>query len=97
MEFKVDLTALISTAAGIETRANDYKKLYGQLYTEVRAMGSNWQGKDNQAFVSQLNGFHDDFERMHKLLLDFAALIREADKEYKQALSDSTAIARNIN
>jgi len=97
MQFQVDLTALTSTAAGMEARANEYKQLYERLYTEVRAMGGNWQGKDNQAFVSQINGFHDDFERMHKLLLDFAALIKDANTEYKQALSDSTTIARNIN
>ena len=97
MNFQVDLTALTSTAANIETRANEYKQIYERLYTEVRAMGGNWQGKDNQAFVSQINGFKDDFERMHKLLLDFAALIKEANREYKQALSDSTAVARNIN
>ena len=97
MYFEVDLTALTSTATGIETRANDYKQLYTRLYTEVQAMGGNWQGKDNQAFVTQINGFKDDFERMYKLLLDFAALIKDANTEYKQALSDSTTIARNIS
>jgi WXG100 family type VII secretion target len=97
MKFQVDLTALTSTATGIEARANEYKQLYERLYTEVQAMGGNWQGKDNQAYVSQLNGFKDDFERMHRLLLDFAALIKDANTEYKQALSDSTAVARSIN
>jgi len=97
MNFTVDLTQLVTTATGIEARANDYKQLYGRLYTEVQAMGGHWQGKDNQAFVSQINGFKDDFEQMYKLLLDFAALIKEANTEYKQALNDSTTIARNIN
>jgi len=96
MQFMADLTVLNQAANGIQTRANDYKQLYNRLYTEVRAMGGHWQGKDNQAFVSQISGFQDDFDRMHRLLLDFAALIKEAEKEYKQALSDSTTIAKSI-
>ena len=97
MKFQVELTALTGTAKTIEAQAREYQQLYTQLYQAVDSMNSAWQGKDNVAFTTQIKGFKDDFERMKQLLLDFAELIKFANTEYKQALSDSTAVARNIN
>jgi len=97
MKFQVELTALTGTAKTIEAQAREYQQLYTQLYQAVDSMSSAWQGKDNVAFTTQIKGFKDDFERMKQLLLEFAELIKYANTEYKQALSDSTAVARNIN
>ena len=55
---------LESTAGKIEGLAGDYKTQYDQLYSETNAMASTWNGKDNVAFVDQIAGFKDDFEKM---------------------------------
>ena len=96
MKFQVELTALTGTANAIEAQAREYQQLYTQLYQAVDSMQSAWQGKDNVAFTTQIKGFKDDFDRMKQLLLDFAELIKYANTEYKNALSDSTAAARSI-
>ena len=48
---------LESTAGRIESLAADYKTQYDQLYSETNAMASTWSGKDNVAFVQQIDGF----------------------------------------
>jgi WXG100 family type VII secretion target len=96
MNFQVETTQLTAVVGKIEKNAEAYQQLYTQLYQAVDAMQGAWSGEDNVAFATQINGFQDDFERMHRLLLDFAALVREAKTEYQTALDNSTAVARNI-
>ena len=97
MNFQVELTELTGTANAIEGKAREYQQLYTQLYQAVDSMQSAWQGKDNVAFTTQIKGFKDDFERMKKLLMDFAELIKYANTEYKQALNDSANAAKSIH
>ena len=96
MKFQVELTELTGTATAIEGKAREYQQLYSQLYQAVDSMQAAWQGKDNLAFTAQIKGFKDDFDRMRQLLMDFAELIRYANAEYRQALNDSTNVAKSI-
>lgn len=71
-----------STAGRIESLAADYKTQYDQLYSETNAMASTWSGKDNVAFVNQIDGFKDDFAKMHALMLNYADFLRKSAKAY---------------
>ena len=53
IKIQVDPARLDSAAGQIEQQTLSYEKNYRRLFQEVAAMGSGWQGKDNQAFVSQ--------------------------------------------
>lgn len=75
---------LESTAGRIESLAADYKAQYDQLYSETNAMASTWSGKDNVAFVNQIDGFKDDFEKMHTLMLNYADFLRKSAKAYRE-------------
>ena len=57
IKIQVDPARLDSAAGQIEQQTLSYEKNYRRLFQEVAAMGSGWQGKDNQAFVSQIQGF----------------------------------------
>lgn len=74
---------LESTASRIESLAADYKTQYDQLYSETNAMASTWNGKDNVAFVNQIDGFKDDFEKMHALMLNYVDFLRKSAKAYR--------------
>lgn len=52
IKIQVDPARLDSAAGQIEQQTLSYEKNYRRLFQEVAAMGSGWQGKDNQAFVS---------------------------------------------
>ncbi len=87
---------LESTAGRIDGLAADYKTQYDALYSETDAMRSTWQGKDNVAFVDQIAGFKDDFEKMHALMLNYADFLRKSAKAYRDTQDTVTSEARKL-
>ena len=87
---------LDTTATRIEGLAADYKSQYDQLYSETNAMASTWSGKDNVAFVDQIAGFKDDFEKMHTLMLNYADFLRKSAKAYRDTQDTVVTEARKL-
>ena len=87
---------LESAAGRIEGLAADYKSQYDALYNETNAMASTWQGKDNTAFVDQIAGFKDDFEKMHTLMLNYADFLRKSAKAYRETQDAVVTEARKL-
>lgn len=87
---------LESAAGRIESLAADYKTQYDQLYSETNAMASTWNGKDNTAFVDQIAGFKDDFEKMHTLMLHYADFLRKSAKAYRDTQDTVVSEARKL-
>ena len=87
---------LESTAGRIENLAADYKKQYNQLYSATNAMASTWSGKDNVAFVEQIDGFKDDFEAMYNLMLNYAVFLRKSAKAYRDTQDTVVTEARKL-
>ena len=87
---------LESTAGRIEGLAADYKNQYNQIYNETNAMASSWDGKDNIAFINQISGFKDDFEKMHTLMLNYADFRRKSAKAYRDTQDTVVAEARKL-
>lgn len=88
---------LLESAAGkIESLAGDYKTQYDQLYSETNAMASSWSGKDNVAFVDQIAGFKDDFEKMHTLMLEYADFLKKSARGYRDTQDGIVSEARKL-
>ena len=87
---------LESTAGRIDGLAGDYKTQYDALYSETDAMRSTWQEKDNVAFVDQIAGFKDDFEKMYNLMLNYADFLRKSAKAYRDTQDTVTSEARKL-
>lgn len=87
---------LESTAGKIEGLAAEYKTQYEQMYSETNAMGSTWSGKDNTAFVDQIAGFKNDFEKMHNLMLQYADFLRKSAKNYRETQDTVVREARKL-
>lgn len=87
---------LESAAGRIESLAAEYKTQYDALYSETNAMASTWQGKDNTAFIDQIAGFKDDFEKMHKEMINYADFLRKSAKAYRETQDTVTAEARKL-
>ena len=87
---------LESAAGRIEGLAADYKTQYDALYSETNAMASTWSGKDNVAFVDQIAGFKDDFEKMQTLMLNYADFLRKSAKAYRETQDTVVSEARKL-
>ncbi len=87
----------LETAAGkIESLATEYKTQYNQLYSETAAMRSTWDGKDNVAFIEQIDGFKDDLEKMYNHMNEYAAFLRKSAKAYRDTQDAVVAEARKL-
>ncbi|MGN0202925.1 MAG: WXG100 family type VII secretion target [Coprococcus sp.] len=87
---------LKTTASYVTEQANSYKQNYEKLYTEVNAMASAWQGADNQAFVSQIEGFKEDFNAMYKLMNQYAEFLTKAADAYSSTQKEIITKARKL-
>lgn len=87
----------LETAAGkIEGLAADYKTSYDQMYSTTGDMASTWQGQDNVAFIDQINGFKDDFQKMHTLMLNYADFLRKSAEKYRTTQENVVSQARSL-
>lgn len=96
IKIQVDPARLDSAAGQIEQQTLSYEKNYRRLFQEVAAMGSGWQGKDNQAFVSQIQGFEKDFQQMAALMREYAAFLKLSAKTYRQTQDERAQMARRL-
>lgn len=93
----VDSTRLDSTASKVEALADDYEGEYKALFTTVQEMQSAWAGEDNTAFTNQIEGFQDDFERMTRLMRDYAAYLRKAAQAYRDTQDNVAREAQTLS
>jgi WXG100 family type VII secretion target len=87
---------LETTAGKIEGLAADYKTQYEKLYSETSAMANTWNGKDNVAFVNQIDGFKDDLQKMHNEMIKYAEYLRQTAKAYRDTQDNVVAEARKL-
>ena len=59
-----------------------YRSLYRSLYERVDALQATWQGKDHQAYMSQIQGFEGDFSRMANLMQAYSVYLKQSAKAY---------------
>lgn len=92
----VDTQNLLTASDAMIEKADEYKRISDSLLDEINYMGMSWGGLDNLAFVNQVNGFKDDFDQLHKILMQYADILQIVDREYQKTLNDSYAIVNSI-
>lgn len=92
----VDPAKLEAAATKVTEYAEDYKKNYTQLFTEVEAMAANWQGTDNIAYTTQIKGFEDDFTKMYTLMTQYADFLKNSATTYKTAQGNVETAAKKL-
>ena len=92
----VDPAILQTASQKIDGKAAEYEKLYRQLFSEIEAMGAAWQGVDNTAFVNQIKGFQDDFQKMVAVMKEYSEFLKSSADFYKRAQEDTVNCARKL-
>ncbi len=87
---------LTSASEKIDSLAADYQKVYMKLYTEIENMKSAWDGADNVAFTTQVQGFEDDFQLMYKLMLEYSEFLKTSAQMYTQTQDDIISQASKL-
>ncbi len=92
----VDPARLEAAAQNMDAQAADYEKQYNLLFQEVDNMGAAWQGADNLAFVSQIKGFMDDFQKMVALMRQYSEFLKQSAKTYRNTQEQIIAGAKRL-
>lgn len=93
----VEPDRLESAAASIESADSEYNRIYQAMYAEVDKMSSNWQGKDNTMFTSQIKGFEDDLRQISAIMRQYADFLRTSARSYREAQDEICSRASKLN
>ena len=93
----VETSRLDSTAGQVERLADQYKSEYDSLFGTVRDLQNAWSGEDNVAFTNRIEGFRDDFQRMERLMRDYAAYLRKVAESYRNTQDNVAAKAKTLS
>lgn len=93
----VETTQLDQTATRVENLAGTYNTTYTKLFQTVQGMKTVYGGKDSEAFITQIEGFQDDFERMETLMKDYATYIRKVAKAYRDTQDNIVSSAKTLS
>ena len=93
----VESSRLDSTAAQVDRLSDTYESEYKALFGTVRELKSAWDGTDNQAFTDQIEGFRDDFERMTRLMREYASYLRKTAETYRETQTEVANDARRLS
>ena len=92
----VEPDRLESAAASIESADSDYNRICQAMYGEVDKMSINWQGKDNEMFVSQIRAFEDDLKRISMAMREYAEFLRTSARAYREAQDEICSRAAKL-
>ena len=94
---KVDTQRLRDQATKVEDEATDYVNTYEKLYQDVETFTTtDYTGDEGEAFREQIEGFRDDFQKMKKLMDDYASYLRTAAQTYDDTKADSVTKIRSL-
>ena len=93
----VETSQLDSAAGRVEDLANTYNTNYNALFSTVQELQNAWSGVDNTAFTNQIEGFRDDFQRMEKLMRDYAAYLRKSAATYRDTQNSIAQSAKTLS
>lgn len=83
MRIRVETAELEQTAAKVEQAENDFQLKKRELYQQVEALSNAWKGKDNLAFVNQIEAYQEDLQKISTILLQYVDFLRHSAQAYR--------------
>jgi WXG100 family type VII secretion target len=87
---------LRTASSKIDGYSNDYKQLYKNLYKVISDMQTFWEGKDNLAYINQINGFESSFENMKLKMDDYSNFLKRAANAYSDTQTEIERRAKGL-
>ncbi len=83
----VDTQKMRSLASKLATLADEYKNIYeSKLYGSCNdSIKKAWIGSDADAVINQLEGFHNDFNKLTAVVNQYSEYIKKAAQAYDDA------------
>lgn len=92
----VEPTVLENTASAIENINMEVNLVVKELYGTVEMLSVSWQGDDNTAFVNQILGYQDDFQKINLLMNQYIEFLRNSASAYRQTQNELALQAASL-
>ena len=79
---KVDAAQLRNWASEIRGIAEEYSGNFNGIQSTADSLASSWMGEDNVAYQKKVHEFDDDFQKMHREILQYASYLEKTAKVY---------------
>lgn len=92
----VDPSKLEISSNKISNDAQEYQKLFTQLFEEVNILKNAWDGKDNIAFTDQIKGYEDDFKQIYILCEQYSEFLKASAKAYRETQDELASQVKRL-
>lgn len=90
------MTEVSSTGVYLKNKANTYDQTIQKIYARMHEMQAIWQGKDNQAFIRQMEGFQPQLKKMTQVIEQYAAYLQHSASQYEQLQQERASAASHL-
>lgn len=84
----VEPEQLRNVSTRVEGLSEQYAAEYKGLYADVDRMKAYYSGEDGKKFVTKLEGFRSNFEKMTALMKRYAEFLRKAANSYESGQTE---------
>ena len=96
----VSYDQLKAAADAIQNYAQDFDAQFKTLYSAIDTLNRQWQGTDNDVFVTKINEFKGGVAKIRATLDDYIQVMEASAASYKQTqeqvVSDASKLANRL-
>lgn len=95
--FDVTPEALEASANKVESKAGEFTKAYGDIYSAVSDLRVTYKGEASDTFNQRIEGYRNDFAAADKALQNYVQFLREYADKIKHAEAELKAKANSLS
>lgn len=96
MKITVSMEDVRQSASYLNKKANEYDAVVQKIYTTMHQLEAIWKGKDNEAFIRQLDAFQPQLKRMTTLVEQYGNYLQSCAAQYEQLQAERTMAASRL-
>lgn len=96
MKITVSMEDVRQSASYLKQKANEYDAVVQKIYTTMHQLEAIWKGKDNEAFIRQLDAFQPQLKRMTTLVEQYGNYLQSCAAQYEQLQAERTMAASRL-
>ncbi len=84
------------SASYLKSKANEYEVTVQKIYSTMHQLETIWKGKDNQAFIQQLDTFRPQLNRMREIMEQYGNYLQACAQQYEALQNERTMAASRL-
>lgn len=96
MKINVSMEDVHQSASYLKLKANEYEMTVQRIYSTMHQLEIIWKGKDNQAFIQQLDSFRPQLNRMREIVEQYGNYLQSCAQQYEALQNERTMAASRL-